>query len=603
MEPGACTAPATLCRPCTANASAPSSTTRESYFPGFGTRSSLSPARTTRRPCSTTRSSRAGGATGPRWPARARAEAGPRRPRTQVSALEAERHWSLAARTPWPGRGRSAHGDSGPRVRGPGSASHARSRMSRSPRWWQLDRHRGAVGAAFVLPTLVVRVVTDCRGAPRSQIDRKSCPVVTLQLSRAGAVAHPDGSLSRVLVGREAGRVRQLLTARRGDRPVVAAAVVLKDQQLHRLRLRRSGCNPRDLSCSAGLVPCGGHASRLSDPSDRRRRPESERGRGLTERNTDASSFLERLRRNSFRLARNASAAGESASALGVWRGVVELVMVVEGRLVRLGELLALLLDVGRGLDLLLGHRHLQPVGTHRDAAQGHEGQVAANEALLDRAELRLVVLDVDVDVLELADLLPLPVNQHLSVPLGHVPLGLRLLIGHRIALSSEVCATAHAAAFSAAEGASTNVSMARSGSMWLLLMNAVTLRPTRVSIVPIASPLITRWMALRCSSTRRSSPASTSLRSLFVSVSASRQTTRPSPMVVRARVGPRPVYSWRRCTIALDIADESRPVSGSLRSGLVMPASSRDLLGMKRAAGSKDTSESGGTAGCCFQV
>jgi hypothetical protein len=53
------------------------------------------------------------------------------------------------------------------------------------------------------------------------------------------------------------------------------------------------------------------------------------------------------------------SAAGESPSALGVGRGVVELEVVVERRLVGLGELLAVLLDVRRGLDLLLGHRDL----------------------------------------------------------------------------------------------------------------------------------------------------------------------------------------------------------------------------------------------------
>src|SRR5690242_9838922 len=139
-ERGACTAPATLCRPCTPNASAPSSTTRESCFQASGTRWSWSRGRTTTRPCSTTRSSRADGATGPRWPVRARAEAAAPRTRTRVSAPGAGRSWSLAVRTPWLGKGRSAHGGSDPRARGPGSASRARSRACRSCRSLFRDR-------------------------------------------------------------------------------------------------------------------------------------------------------------------------------------------------------------------------------------------------------------------------------------------------------------------------------------------------------------------------------------------------------------------------------------------------------------------------------
>jgi hypothetical protein len=46
---------------------------------------------------------------------------------------------------------------------------------------------------------------------------------------------------------------------------------------------------------------------------------------------------------------------------------------------------------------------------------------VTADQTLLDGAEHRLVGLDVDVDVLELADLLPLAVDQRLAVPLGDV--------------------------------------------------------------------------------------------------------------------------------------------------------------------------------------
>ena len=53
--------------------------------------------------------------------------------------------------------------------------------------------------------------------------------------------------------------------------------------------------------------------------------------------------------------------------------------MVVEGRLVCLGELLAVLLDVRRVLDLLPGDRHLQLIGTDLDPTQRHKGQVAAD--------------------------------------------------------------------------------------------------------------------------------------------------------------------------------------------------------------------------------
>src|SRR6185312_3486774 len=126
------------------------------------------------------------------------------------------------------------------------------------------------------------------------------------------------------------------------------------------------------------------------------------------------------------------SAAGEAASALGVGRGVVQLVVVIERRLVRPGELLAMLLDIGRGLDLLRGRGDLQLIGADLDAAKWYEGQVAADEALLDGRELRLVGLDIDIDILKLADPLPVAIDQHLPVPLGDVPLRVLLVLaGH----------------------------------------------------------------------------------------------------------------------------------------------------------------------------
>jgi hypothetical protein len=78
--------------------------------------------------------------------------------------------------------------------------------------------------------------------------------------------------------------------------------------------------------------------------------------------------------------------AGESASALGLRWGVVELVVVIQSRLVCLGELLAVLLDGWCRLDPLLGYRDLQLVGADLDPAERYEGQVAVDEALLTAA-------------------------------------------------------------------------------------------------------------------------------------------------------------------------------------------------------------------------
>src|ERR1039458_10220254 len=92
-------------------------------------------------------------------------------------------------------------------------------------------------------------------------------------------------------------------------------------------------------------------------------------------------------------------------------------------------ELLAVLLDVGRVLDLLPGDSRFEALGPDLDSTERHKGQVAADEALLDGRELRLVRLGVDVDVLELAAPLAVAVYQHPAVPLGDVPLGLLLVL------------------------------------------------------------------------------------------------------------------------------------------------------------------------------
>src|SRR5512133_2641636 len=56
---------------------------------------------------------------------------------------------------------------------------------------------------------------------------------------------------------------------------------------------------------------------------------------------------------------------------------------------------------------------------------------MAADQALLDGAEYRLIGFDVDVDVLEPADLLPVTVDQMLALPFADV-----LVLGPCVAFS-----------------------------------------------------------------------------------------------------------------------------------------------------------------------
>src|ERR1700677_785857 len=106
----------------------------------------------------------------------------------------------------------------------------------------------------------------------------------------------------------------------------------------------------------------------------------------------------------------NKLSSSEAAAAFGVDRRVVQLEVVIEGGLIRLRKLTAMDVDVGRGLDLLFGHFHLEIVGTDLHATERHEGQMTADEAFLDRGKLRYIGLDIDVDILQLADLLAVDV-------------------------------------------------------------------------------------------------------------------------------------------------------------------------------------------------
>src|SRR5205085_12423834 len=94
-----------------------------------------------------------------------------------------------------------------------------------------------------------------------------------------------------VRVGTEAARPRERCPVAGDDRPVVGAAVVLEDEELHRGGHARVECTTRELSRSARLLCCGGHGQPPLCPSDRERRPESKKSWELTERTNDASTF------------------------------------------------------------------------------------------------------------------------------------------------------------------------------------------------------------------------------------------------------------------------------------------------------------------------
>src|ERR1700720_73630 len=56
---------------------------------------------------------------------------------------------------------------------------------------------------------------------------------------------------------------------------------------------------------------------------------------------------------------------------------------------------------------------------------------MSIEKAFLHRGELWLVRFDVNIDILQLADFLAITVDEHFAVPLGHIPLGRSLTVGH----------------------------------------------------------------------------------------------------------------------------------------------------------------------------
>jgi hypothetical protein len=90
---------------------------------------------------------------------------------------------------------------------------------------------------------------------------------------------------------------------------------------------------------------------------------------------------------------------------------------VVESRFVGRGERVSVLPHAGGVFYLSSGNGHLERVRADRCPRERDERQVASNEPFLDRPELRLVGLDVEVDAFKLADRLAFAVDEILAVP------------------------------------------------------------------------------------------------------------------------------------------------------------------------------------------
>jgi hypothetical protein len=81
---------------------------------------------------------------------------------------------------------------------------------------------------------------------------------------RNGAAAHQLRGLFCIVVGSEAPGLREDRAIACTKPPVVATAVVLEDQELHRRWHVRVGGTARELPRGAGLLWCGAHGNRLS---------------------------------------------------------------------------------------------------------------------------------------------------------------------------------------------------------------------------------------------------------------------------------------------------------------------------------------------------
>src|ERR1700704_2553173 len=89
------------------------------------------------------------------------------------------------------------------------------------------------------------------------------------------------------MVGSKARRPCERGTVAGDDHPVILAAVVLEDQEFQRRRCERVWCQTEPLSSGRELLRCGGPSQPPLCPSDRERRPGSEKSEMPTERTSN----------------------------------------------------------------------------------------------------------------------------------------------------------------------------------------------------------------------------------------------------------------------------------------------------------------------------
>jgi hypothetical protein len=82
-------------------------------------------------------------------------------------------------------------------------------------------------------------------------------------------------------------------------------------------------------------------------------------------------------------------------------------------------EFVAFESDVRRAFDLLLCDVYLEGGRPDRHADERNEGKVSTDPAFLDGSELWFVAFDVEVDVLQRANALTVPIDQIGAAPLG----------------------------------------------------------------------------------------------------------------------------------------------------------------------------------------
>ena len=114
-----------------------------------------------------------------------------------------------------------------------------------------------------------------------------------------------------------------------------------------------------------------------------------------------------------------ATSGSRARRALGGQRafvGVGHAVVLKELDLVALGEL-SVRLDAGGALHLLVGNRHLHVFALRRRASQRHERPLGAEQPGVYARPLGLVALVVEVQLVDLADLLTVPVDHRTIAP------------------------------------------------------------------------------------------------------------------------------------------------------------------------------------------